>query len=127
MSKIAKKQNLHIRISEEEEKAIKAKAKKYPSLSAYILDAALHFDDRQGIFKIEMMDKWATLYLERKNLLSNIASNINQLAHYANQCKNVGVVNEKLLSEIESTIKTWNSLAQKIISENREIVNAIKK
>lgn len=127
MSERKKNKRLYIRISDEEEKAIKAKAKKYPSLSAYVLDAALHFDDRQGILKIETMEKWAALYLEKKNLLSNIASNINQLAHYANQCKNIGVVNEKVLVEIEATVKEWNCLAQSIISENREIVNAIKK
>lgn len=127
MRKMTKKNQLNIRLSDEEEMAIKAKAKNYPSVSAYILDAALHFDDRQGILKLETMEKWAALYMEKKNLLSNIAGNINQLAHYANQCKNMGVVNENLLVEIETTLKEWNCFAQRIVSDNRDIVNAIKK
>lgn len=122
-----KTKQLHIRITEEQEKCIKTKALNYPTLSGYILDAALNFDDKNGIRKIEVIEAWASEYQKWKNSIANISSNINQLAHYCNQCRINGVLNHSIVEENNLLLKEWNTLSKDIVEFQKWLIKYIKK
>lgn len=122
-----KTKQLHIRVTENQEKAIKEKAKNYPSLSGYILDAALHFDDKNGIRKLEVIESWASEFQKWKNSISHMASNINQMAHYCNQCKSNGILNQDIVEENNRIIQEWNTYSAEIIEFQKWLVKFAKR
>ena len=122
-----KTRQLHIRLTEEQEKLIKSKAVNYPTLSGYILDAALHFDDKNGIRKLVVIESWASEYQKWKNDISHLASNINQLAHYCNQCKANGILNNSVVEENNNLMKEWNNISGKIVEFQKWLVRFAKK
>lgn len=122
-----KTRQLHIRVTEIQEKQIKEKAKNYPSLSGYILDAALHFDDKNGIRKLEVIESWASEFQKWKNSISHIASNINQMTHYCNQCKSNGMLNQDVVEESNRIIQEWNTYSSEIIEFQKWLVKFAKR
>lgn len=75
-----KSRRLEIRLSENEYKQLQGKAKKYPSISALILDAVANFDIKRGRNRIDTMIEFSKDMRKAEVDISRIGNNINQIA-----------------------------------------------
>ena len=124
-----KQQNkrINIRLTEEEYQMIGDKSKNYPSVSSFIIDACNKFDDRRGIRNLEFLMNFSSVYAEEKSVINKTASNINQIAHYANMLKKNGVMSEAIIKEFIVEIDKWNNCLSSMIVLNSKIENIIRK
>jgi hypothetical protein len=122
-----KNKRINIRLTEEEYQMIGDKSKNYPSVSSFIIDACNKFDDRRGIRNLEFLMNFSSVYAEEKSVINKTASNINQIAHYANMLKKNGVMSEAIIKEFIVEIDKWNNCLSSMIVLNSKIENIIRK
>lgn len=125
MNEGIKNKRIDIRVSTEELEKIKQKAHGYQSVSAYMIDAALNFDDRLGRQRLAAIDEWAALYVQYKKDINGIGNNLNQLAHYANQMNRLGLADTKVLEENHKMMESWIEIAKVLVRGNENLRKAI--
>lgn len=116
-----------VRFTDDEYKIMAKKAERYESISAYIRDAALNFNEKSGMVQILYAEEWAKLFVEYRSQISAIGNNINQLAHYANQCQKVGLIQDKVVEESSSLMREWLDIAKKFVVMDRTLRDSLKK
>ena len=94
---MAKTKQLNIRVTPEEQQAIKTKAAEYPSITALILDAIQDFDTQKGRNSIDRMIEFAQAAQKFEVAQTRIGTNVNQIAHALNlyQYNHVSLVDIK--------------------------------
>lgn len=117
--KLLRSKDLHIRLTEEEEKVFREKSKKYPSLTALIVDAVNHFDVRKGRNRIDTMIKFSEDVMKFDADIARIGNNINQMAKAMNQYKmeRIDLENvsfDEFLKEIKETSELLNTLLREV-------------
>jgi hypothetical protein len=117
---------IKLRVTEDEKADIVRMAAGYSSVSAFILDAARHFDDRLGQRKLEAMDRFAEQFTGMERTVAGVANNINQLAHYANSMRLMDRAQPGVIAEFNRLTDEWNSLLKLYITENKRIIDNIK-
>lgn len=119
---MAKTKQLNIRVTPEEQQAIKAKAAEYPSVTALILDAIQDFDTRKGRNAIDRMIEFAQAAQKFEVAQTRIGTNVNQIAHALNsyQYNHNNLVDIKT---VEAAIDECNKLNKEIIKSLRRIID----
>lgn len=119
---MAKTKQLNIRVTPEEQQAIKTKAAEYPSITALILDAIQDFDTQKGRNTIDRMIEFAQAAQKFEVAQTRIGTNVNQIAHALNlyQYNHVSLVDIKT---VEAAIVECNKLNKEIIKSLRRIID----
>lgn len=113
-----KTRQIHLRVSEEQEKKLKEKAKIWGgSMSSFILEASLKYNEIHGANRIQIMNEWANRFSEYKYEMEKIGTNINQIAHVLNIMNRQG--NLSLSRDMLEKISDYNQLVKemKILEE----------
>jgi hypothetical protein len=121
-----KTKRIYIRISEEEFESLKKRAKAYKSMSAFLIDAGMKFDDRATIRRLDILDNWTAAYKKWEKDILYISNNINQMAHYCNIMKNRGLITEEIVNKQVDCISEWTEYMSKIIEFDRVLVKAMR-
>ena len=121
-----KTKRIYIRISEEEFESLKKRAKAYKSMSAFLIDAGMKFDDRATIRRLDILDNWTEAYKKWEKDILYISNNINQMAHYCNIMKNRGLITEEIVNKQVDCISEWTEYMSKIIEFDRVLVKAMR-
>ena len=105
-----KTKRIELRLDDKELALFKEKAKNYSSTGCMIRDAVQNYDDRMVVTKLRALNSLSAIIKKNDNILSNIANNTNQLAHYANQLslsKNYTLefVQDEIMPAIEKNTK----------------------
>lgn len=119
---MAKTKQLNIRVTPEEQQAIKTKAAEYPSITALILDAIQDFDTQKGRNSIDRMIEFAQAAQKFESAQTRIGTNVNQIAHALNlyQYNHVCLVD---IETVEAAIVECNKLNKEIIKSLRRIID----
>ena len=119
---MAKTKQLNIRVTPEEQQAIKTKAAEYPSITALILDAIQDFDTQKGRNAIDRMIEFAQAAQKFEVAQTRIGTNVNQIARALNlyQYNHVSLVDIKT---VEVAIVECNKLNKEIIKSLRRIID----
>lgn len=120
-----KVKRLEIRLTEDELEFLKQKAKGYPSISSFLLDAVKSHDSRRGRNRIDTMIRFSDLMDKSDADLSRIGNNINQIAHAFNRQLRVSldtrlVIEEKFLDLVLEA----KTLLYEMILELRKLSNS---
>ena len=118
---------IYIRISESEKNLIVEKAKNYPSVSAFILDACKLYDDELGVKRLERIKKWSGDYKKFEGDLSHVGNNLNQMSKYLNNLSLVGITNDNVLLECRNLLQEIESLLVDIVGSNLYIKQTASK
>ena len=118
---------IYIRISESEKNLIVEKAKNYPSVSAFILDACKLYDDELSVKRLERIKKWSGDYKKFEGDLSHVGNNLNQMSKYLNNLSLVGISNDKVLLECRNLLQEIESLLVDIVGSNLYIKQTASK
>lgn len=120
--KMTKTKRIYIRVTPEEQQAIKTKAAEYPSITALILDAIQDFDTQKGRNSIDRMIEFAQAAQKFESAQTRIGTNVNQIAHALNlyQYNHVCLVDIKT---VEAAIVECNKLNKEIIKSLRRIID----
>ena len=121
-----KNKQINLRLTEKEYFKLKEKAVNYPTLSSYILDACLNFDDELGIKRLEKLRLWSEDFTSFQNEIIRISNNVNQLAHYTNNLKLTGVLLPGLVKEIIQIENDYNLLMTEILNSNMNFKKCAK-
>lgn len=123
-----KTEELHLRITKSEKLRLAEKAKNYPSLSSYILDAAMQFDDKLGIKKIDLINDFAQVYNAHNIELNRVGVNLNQLAKYTNMKLKLGDYEDiSILIQLQITLNECLTVLKSIKkAENKVFRQSIK-
>lgn len=116
-----------LRVTPEEKDLIKRKAKQYPSISSYILDAATGYDAKYSIALVDSLEQWSKQISDWKLFYQNLGTNINQLAKYENELALVGVHNEKLLEENNRIILKCKEFLLEVVKFQNTLLSKVKK
>lgn len=118
MDKMNKNKRIDLRLTEKEYLFLKEKAKNYPTLSSFVLDACRNFDDELGIKRLDVIRKWCSDYKKYEYELNRIGCNINQIAHYLNKLADVGILSDKFLPELKRQYSVLIELLTQLNSSN---------
>ena len=121
-----KNKQINLRLTEKEYFKLKEKAVNYPTLSSYILDACLNFDDELGIKRLEKLRLWSEDFTSFQNEIIRISNNVNQLAHYTNNLKLTGVLLPGVVKEIIQIENDYNLLMTEILNSNMNFKKCAK-
>lgn len=121
-----KNKQINLRLTEKEYFKLKEKAVNYPTLSSYILDACLNFDDDLGIKRLEKLRLWSEDFTSFQNEIIRISNNVNQLAHYTNNLKLIGVLLPGVVKEIIQIENDYNLLMTEILNSNMNFKKCAK-
>ena len=121
-----KNKQINLRLTEKEYFKLKEKAVNYPTLSSYILDACLNFDDELGIKRLEKLRLWSEDFTSFQNEIIRISNNVNQLAHYTNNLKLIGVLLPGVVKEIIQIENDYNLLMTEILNSNMNFKKCAK-
>ena len=121
-----KNKQINLRLTEKEYFKLKEKAVNYPTLSSYILDACLNFDDELGIKRLEKLRLWSEDFTSFQNEIIRISNNVNQLAHYTNNLKLTGVLLPGVVNEIIQIENDYNLLMTEILNSNMNFKKCAK-
>ena len=121
-----KNKQINLRLTEKEYFKLKEKAVNYPTLSSYILDACLNFDDDLGIKRLEKLRLWSEDFTSFQNEIIRISNNVNQLAHYTNNLKLTGVLLPGVVKEIIQIENDYNLLMTEILNSNMNFKKCAK-
>lgn len=116
-----------LRVTPEEKDLIKRKAKQYPSISSYILDAATGYDAKYSIALVDSLEQWSKQISDWKLFYQNLGTNINQLAKYENELALVGVHNEKMLEENNRIILKCKEFLLEVVKFQNTLLSKVKK
>ena len=121
-----KTKRFELRLNNEEFALFEEKAKNYSSTGAMIRDAVQNYDDRMVVNKLRALNELSALIKKNYNILSNIANNTNQLAHYANQLSlSKNYKSEFVKNEILPTIEKNTKILIDIRKETVQIFKRI--
>lgn len=117
-------ERFNFRLTEEESKLFREKAKKYPNLTALIVDAVLNFDVRKGRNRIDTMIKFSDDISKFDNDIARLGNNVNQIARVLNQYKmeRIELNNISFLSFIDE-VGEVDKLLQALLVEIRKLSN----
>ena len=118
MVKLNKTKEIHLRLTEKEYTILKEKAKDYPSLSSYVIDACLNFDDELGRRRLNRFRLWSEDFHKFESELNMIGNNINQIAYHFNKMSHTGVYPEGLIDTSIKLHKQTVDLLAEIINSN---------
>ena len=108
-----KTKQIHLRVSEEEEKILKEKAKNWGgSVSAFILNACMKYDSEDRRNKLQFIREWNKEMSEYKTDIDKIGTNINQIARVVNTMKLQGEV--AISEDMVAEVRTYNLLMRKM-------------
>lgn len=122
--KTNKVKRLGIRLTEEELCILLEKAKKYPSVSALVIDAVLNHDVRRGRNRIDTMIKFSDLMEKSDTSLSRIGNNINQITKEIHRQRLAGIglsslAIDRFLSSVEEANRVLTELLLSLRSLSR--------
>ena len=118
---------IYIRVSEDELNLLKTKSTNYPTLSSFVLDACMKYDDELGLQRLERLRLWAQDYKSFEYEISKISNNINQLAHYVNNLQKSGVLLPNIIDEIVRVQSEYNILMSNLLKSNLSYKKLAKK
>lgn len=118
-----KNKQINLRLSEKELDALKNKAKGYPTLSAFILDACFKFDDELGIKRIQRFKSWSSDFLKFDSEISRVGNNINQLNKLLYKMTSSGIVTSPVIKEILNQQNEIMNLFTEILNSNIKFKN----
>ncbi len=112
MKQKKKTKQIHIRLTEEQDKLLRSKALNYTSLTDFLIDAALAFNEKKGRRGIDTMIEFSTYYEEYRTDISRIGNNINQIAHTLHiMKKNNKVIDSScFIEEVQKAKETLENL-----------------
>ena len=123
-----KVKQLHIRISEDEYFSIKKKAKKYPSISALILDAVANFDMKRGRNRIDTMIEFSKDMRKAEVDISRIGNNINQIAKELHRYRLEGIsLNNAPLASLTKVMEEGVAVLEGLESNLKSIASGKSK
>lgn len=127
MEKSVKKDHqINLRLTNDEFQKLRKKAADYKSMSSFILTACNNFDDRLGLKKLDALRDWGQEFNRWKYDIGKIGTNISQLTHYANECRQQGILNPSILELQNEQMRIWNEQLGKIIEFNNQITKLAK-
>lgn len=118
-----KDRRIFVRVTDTEYSDLKKKAENYPTLSSFVLDACMNFDDALGIKRLDIIRNWSDDYSKFESELHKIGSNINQLAHQVNKLSSIGVVSPDLFLELQKQYGNLIDLLSQITKSNMHCKN----
>lgn len=121
-----KNKNIHIRLTAEELKMLKEKSRKYPSMSALIIDAVQEFKNKGGRNRIDTMIEFARYAKQIEVEMARVGNNLNQLTHELNLVKykgEEGPTPEALMKVIRESMDINNL----VLKEIRRLTNKHRK
>jgi len=127
MNKKNKSKRVYIRVTEDELNKLKDKGKNYPTLSFFIIDACMKFDDGLGIMRLKKIQGWTKDYLVYRSEINRIGNNLNQISHYLNKLQSTGVIVPDSISEIKHVQDDLSSLFKSILKSNMNFEKMVKK
>lgn len=120
-----KTKEIHLRLTENEYLRLKEKSANYPTLSSFVLDACMNFDDALGIKRLNIIRNWCEDYNKFESMLNKIGSNINQLAHHVNKLSSVGIVSPGFIPALQNQYGILIELFKEITNSNIQVKNIV--
>ena len=123
-----KSRRLEIRLSENEYKQLQRKAKKYPSISALILDAVANFDIKRGRNRIDTMIEFSEDMRKAEVDISRIGNNINQIAKELHRYRLEGIsLNNAPLASLTKVMEEGVAVLEGLESSLKSIASGKSK
>lgn len=121
-----KTKEIHIRATEEEYMMMKGKSKKYPSLSALIIDAVRDFDVKKGRNRIDTMIDFSNNIRKTEVEMARVGNNLNQITHEINLYK-FGEVDLPSIERLVKTLEESLEVNKNILRDIRRLGNKNRK
>lgn len=122
-----KNREIHLRLTDDEYSVMQKKASEYKFLSSMIIDAVYQFDDRLAIRKVDILQALSDRVLNYHGNLAKIGSNINQMAHYANQLALRNESSEIFYKEVVQKIDELSQLIRCTIDNDKKLFSYLVK
>ena len=122
-----KNRRIYIRVTEDEYKMIKDKVSEGMTISAFILYAVAHFDDKYYKKRIDVMTDSGAAFKAWTAQLGKFANNINAIANYCNRCELLGIDDVEPVKETGKYVREMESLFAEIRSFHTRFLGFISR